>query len=62
VVKWVEHGQAPHSILATVADLATGVVTLSRPLCAHPLVARYDGHGSTTRARDFTCARGYRAG
>jgi len=62
VVKWVEHGQAPHSILATVADPATGAVILSRPLCAYPLVARYNGHGSTTQARNFTCAPTFRAG
>ena len=59
VVKWVEHGQAPQSIPATVTDPATGVVTLSRPLCAYPLVARYTGHGSTSRAQNFICARHY---
>jgi hypothetical protein len=57
VVNWVEHGQAPTSILGTVTDPTTGVVTLSRPLCAYPLVARYTGHGSTSQARNFTCAR-----
>jgi feruloyl esterase len=62
MVRWVEHGQAPRSILATVTDPATGVVTLSRPLCAYPLVARYNGHGSTNRARNFTCAASYKAG
>jgi hypothetical protein len=51
VVKWVEHGQAPTSIPATVADPATGAVTLSRPLCAYPLVARYTGRGSTSQRR-----------
>ena len=59
VVNWVEHGQAPHSILATVADPATGAVTLSRPLGAYPLVARYTGHGSTSQAQNFICARYY---
>jgi feruloyl esterase len=59
VVNWVEHGQAPHSILATVADPATGTVTLSRPLCAYPLVARYAGHGSASQAQNFICARHY---
>jgi feruloyl esterase len=59
VVNWVEHGQAPRSILATVADPATGAVTLSRPLCAYPLVARYTGHGSTSQAQNFICARHY---
>ena len=61
VAKWVEHGQAPLSIPANLTDPADGV-TLSRPLCAYPLVARYTGQGSTGQARNFVCAPGYRAG
>lgn len=57
VVNWVERGQAPTSILGTVTDPTTGVVTLSRPLCAYPLVARYTGHGAISQAQNFTCAR-----
>jgi feruloyl esterase len=57
VVHWVEQGQAPTSILGTVVDPATGIVTLSRPLCQYPLVARYMGHGSTGVASSFVCAR-----
>ena len=57
VVNWVEHGQAPASILGTVVDPATHVVTLSRPLCMFPLMARYTGHGSPNDASNFTCAR-----
>lgn len=57
VVHWVEQGQAPTSILGTVVDPATGTVTLSRPLCQYPLVARYTGHGSTSVASSFVCAR-----
>jgi len=56
VVNWVEHGQAPASILGTVVDPATNVVTLSRPLCMFPLMARYTGHGSPDDASNFTCA------
>jgi feruloyl esterase len=59
VVNWVEHGQPPVSILGTVVNPATGTVTLSRPLCMYPLVARYTGHGSTNDAANFTCARSY---
>ncbi|HEY0932314.1 MAG TPA: tannase/feruloyl esterase family alpha/beta hydrolase [Trebonia sp.] len=62
VVKWVERGQAPQSVPAALTDSATGVVTLSRPLCAYPRVARYDGHGSTDLAQDFACAPAYEAG
>lgn len=57
LVNWVEKGQAPTSVLGTVTDPATGVVTLSRPLCMYPLTARYLGHGSTDNARNFTCSR-----
>jgi feruloyl esterase len=57
VVNWVEHGKAPNSIRATVVDPTTGVVTLSRPLCAYPATARYTGHGSTNDASNFTCHR-----
>ena len=59
VVNWVEQGQPPASILGTVTDPATGAVTLSRPLCAYPLVARYTGHGPTSQAQNFTCAWSY---
>jgi feruloyl esterase len=58
VASWVEHGQAPTSILATVTDPATGAVTLSRPLCAYPLTAHYTGHGSPSVASNFYCAPG----
>ena len=47
-------GAAVH--LATVTDPATGAVTLSRPLCAYPLVARYNGQGRASQVRNFTCA------
>ncbi|WP_435642477.1 tannase/feruloyl esterase family alpha/beta hydrolase [Streptomyces sp. H49] len=57
MVKWVEHGQAPQSIPATLTNPDTGAATLSRPLCSYPLVARYTGHGNTDQARNFTCAR-----
>jgi hypothetical protein len=57
VVSWVEHGRAPASIPAALVDPATGGVVQTRPLCAYPLVARYNGHGSTNDAANFTCAR-----
>jgi hypothetical protein len=57
LVNWVEHGVAPTVILGETVDPATGVVTDSRPLCLYPLLARYAGHGSTTQASSFVCAR-----
>jgi hypothetical protein len=59
LARWVEHGTAPASLLATTVDKATGQVTASRPVCVYPLVARYDGTGDTEDARNFTCARRY---
>jgi feruloyl esterase len=55
VVNWVQHGQAPVSILGTVTDPTTNVVTLSRPLCAYPLTDYYKGHGDTSKASSFAC-------
>lgn len=52
IVDWVERGRAPDRIVATGAAFP-GV---SRPLCPHPLVARYDG-GDPSRADSFTCRK-----
>ena len=57
VVNWVQHGKAPVSIPGTITNPVTGAVIRSRPLCMYPLVARYTGHGSTNKARNFTCVR-----
>jgi feruloyl esterase len=54
VVNWVEHGEAPTSILATATDPAAGPAT-PRPLCAYPATARYAGHGSPDNASNFHC-------
>lgn len=51
---WVEHGIAPASM--TAEKLVNGTVTRSRPLCAFPEVAHYDGSGSTDEAENFYCA------
>ncbi len=50
IVDWVERGRAPDRIVATGATFP-GV---SRPLCPHPLVARYDG-GNPNSADSFSC-------
>lgn len=54
VVKWVEEGKAPDTLLAVRRD-QSGVVTRSRLLCPYPLVARYKGEGSTDEAASFEC-------
>ena len=48
--RWVEHGQAPATLIATRAD---GTVT--RPLCPFPAQARYDGHGDPNQPASFSC-------
>lgn len=66
LVKWVEQGEKPQSVLAQVrGDGNVGGVNAelpkewspqrSRPLCAYPTVARYKGAGSIEDATHFTC-------
>ena len=54
---WTEGGAAPESIVATKSD-ASGTVTLSRPVCAYPLVARYQGPNPND-ANSFACATNF---
>jgi feruloyl esterase len=58
--RWVEKGVAPERIVAAKRkndlDPASDVVR-TRPLCAYPLVARYQGSGSTDDAANFACAK-----
>ena len=58
VIDWVENGKAPDTLQAIRRD-ATGAVTRSRPLCQYPLVARYNGKGSTDEAASFECRTGF---
>jgi feruloyl esterase len=50
---WVERGTAPGSIPA--AHATNGRVDRTRPLCAYPAVARYNGTGSIDDAANFSC-------
>jgi feruloyl esterase len=52
---WVEGGNAPTQILATQYQPSTNTVVRTRPLCAYPQVARYQGSGSLNEAENFTC-------
>jgi feruloyl esterase len=58
VVRWVEQGKAPTQLAGQRTD-STGTVVLTRPVCQYPQVARYKGHGSTTDAKNFTCANSF---
>jgi feruloyl esterase len=51
---WVERDIAPESMIAS--KIIAGEAVRSRPLCAYPLVAAYDGNGSTDAAASFSCA------
>lgn len=66
LVNWVEKGEAPDSVVATVrgagnaaganADVpASWSANRSRPLCAYPKVARYNGTGDIESASSFSC-------
>jgi feruloyl esterase len=51
--RWRESGKAPDRIEA--ARVAGNRVEMTRPLCPHPMVAKYSGTGSTTDAQNFVC-------
>lgn len=51
MVDWVEQGRAPERLLAKGSTAMPGI---SRPLCAWPKTARYDG-GDAASAESFSC-------
>jgi len=55
--RWVEQGVPPRRITAVkyVNDNPALGVARTRPLCAYPKVAEYDGSGSTDDAANFRC-------
>jgi feruloyl esterase len=50
----VEKGHAPESLIAT-APAGTPWPGRTRPLCAYPEQARYEGEGSIEDAVNFAC-------
>jgi hypothetical protein len=54
MVKWVEHGVAPDSLLAA-GGSAAPATGRTRPVCAYPQTAIYNGSGSTDDAANFHC-------
>ncbi len=66
LVAWVEQGIAPDQVIAKVRGVGSALPnpevphswspTRSRPLCPHPLVARYKQVGSIEDAQSFACA------
>lgn len=55
---WVEDGKAPETLTAARRD-QKGAITRSRPLCQYPMVAKYNGSGSTDDAANFVCSNGF---
>ena len=56
LVKWVEAGVAPETIVATkFVNDTPPLVDMTRPLCVYPKVAKFSGSGSTSIAANFTC-------
>jgi len=50
---WVDKGMAPQRIIASRVE--EGQVVRTRPLCAYPQVAQYDGKGAMNDAGSFAC-------
>lgn len=59
MVRWVEQGKAPKSILATKFqdDDSSKAVLLTRPLCPYPEISQWNGKGSTSDAANFSCLK-----
>jgi feruloyl esterase len=57
LVRWVENGDAPDRIVASRVE--SGVVIRTRPLCAYPYGARWDGKGDPNAAESFDCKPNY---
>ncbi|HTR38830.1 MAG TPA: tannase/feruloyl esterase family alpha/beta hydrolase [Bryobacteraceae bacterium] len=53
MVAWREDGKTPERIVAS--RMAAGKVERTRPLCAYPQVAQYNGSGSIDDAKNFVC-------
>lgn len=62
LMSWVEKGTVPQRIDAIWVespnrfDASVGR-PMSRPICAYPQVAKYIGHGGTTKAQNFNCSK-----
>ena len=52
---WVEKGARPSRILAMHHQTGQAATSFSRPLCAWPQQARYNGRGETADAASFVC-------
>jgi feruloyl esterase len=55
--QWVEKGTAPGAIVASKFGGDKQHPTMTRPLCAYPLAAKYKGSGDTNDAASFVCQK-----
>jgi len=55
MVDWVEKGVAPERLAAAAKDSNVWFPNRTRPLCAYPRYARYNGSGSLEDSASFTC-------
>jgi feruloyl esterase len=53
LVPWVEKGLAPEQLVA--ARVVGGKPVRTRPICAYPQFAKWNGNGSTDDAANFAC-------
>ena len=57
--QWVEKGTAPGTIIASKhSGPDRKHVTMTRPLCVFPEVAKYKGSGDVNDAANFACEKG----
>ncbi len=58
--QWVEKWTAPSTIIATKYAIGdpNRTVKMTRPLCAYPQAAKYNGTGDTNLAASFVCTTG----
>ena len=54
--QWLETGKAPEQVTVYWLD-ETMQPNGSRPVCAYPNVAKYDGKGDTRDATSFSCVK-----
>ena len=54
--QWVEKGRAPEDVIGSKLEGQAAKVVLTRPLCAYPKEATYNGSGDPNDAANFACA------
>lgn len=54
MLEWLDGAPAPNEMLSYKLNDA-GQVIRSRPICAYPKIAKYDGTGDMTKAASFSC-------